>query len=67
MTQHARRTAAEHRLTALVTIDMDAEWGRTMNRSGYLCPAQFGAVGDGPGGFANMTKSGNLVIPLVGP
>lgn len=32
-------------------------------RPAYL----IGAVGDGPGGFANMTKSGNLVIPLVAP
>lgn len=32
-------------------------------RPAYL----IGAVGDGPGGFANMTKSGNLVIPLVEP
>lgn len=25
----------------------------------------FGAVGDGPGGFANMTESHNLAIPLI--
>jgi hypothetical protein len=25
----------------------------------------FGAVGDGPGGFENMTKSGNIAIPLL--
>jgi hypothetical protein len=32
-------------------------------RPAYL----FAATGDGPGGFANMTQSFNVAIPLVHP